>query len=177
LQPSVPFVGAYEHSLDSKGRLVLPVKFRAAFAQGAWLSQYKQRCLALWTPEQFARQLDDMEAMLALETPDVNRSRFLAAGSLDVEVDKQGRLPIPKVMRDYARLDGSVLITGAINRLEIWHPPLWARWMAPTELAITEEDNLPPETPARPGAVPVAVGAAGAGPATPATAEPPAEED
>jgi len=62
-----------------------------------------------------------------------DRARMWAATAADVEIDKQGRMPIPARLREMAHLDGEVLIQGAIDRIEIWAPPLWAERIQPSE--------------------------------------------
>ena len=133
------FFGRHEHALDQKGRVILPARFRTAFADGAYLSQYRTRCLALWTPDEFDKQLAEMEALQDAGTEQLNLARYLAAGSVQVEIDRQGRLPIPTFMREFARLDTEVLVNGAINRVELWSPALWAEKVLPAEQAFTDE--------------------------------------
>ena len=59
------FFGTYEHSLDGKGRVILPARFRAAFEHGGYLTQYRDGCLALWTPDEFERQMEEMQERAA----------------------------------------------------------------------------------------------------------------
>ena len=140
MDTSVRFFGRHEHTLDSKGRVILPARFRDAFQSGGYLSQYRTRCLALWTPDEFDKQLEVMEAMQDAGVEELNLARYLAAGSVSVEVDRQGRLPIPSFMREFARLDAEVLVNGAINRVELWSPALWADKVQPSERTLTGED-------------------------------------
>ena len=140
MDTTVRFFGRHEHTLDTKGRVILPSRFRAAFDHGGYLSQYKTRCLALWTPSEFDKQLEMMEAMQEASDEELNLARYLSAGSVAVEVDRQGRLPIPSFMRDFARLEGDVLVNGAINRIELWSPALWGERVEPAERALTQEE-------------------------------------
>jgi MraZ protein len=133
------FFGRYEHSLDAKGRLILPSKFRPAFEHGGFLSQFNDRCLALWTPENFEKQMELMEANQQMSTEQRNLARLWASGSTEVEVDKQGRMVIPAYLRDYARLTSDVLVNGAIDRIELWNPQEWEAKVAPTEAQMTQE--------------------------------------
>lgn len=133
------FFGRYEHSLDAKGRLILPSKFRPAFEGGGFLSQFNDRCLALWTPENFEKQMELMESNQQLGTEERNLARLWASGSQEVEIDKQGRMVIPAYLRDYARLTGDVLVNGAIDRIELWNPQEWETKVAPTEAQLTQE--------------------------------------
>lgn len=133
------FFGRYEHSLDAKGRLILPSKFRHAFESGGFLSQYNDRCLALWTPEDFEKQMAIMEENQEKGKDERNLARLWAAGSQEVEVDKQGRMAIPGYLREYARLTGDVLVHGAISRIELWDPQEWNSKVAPSEGQFTDE--------------------------------------
>jgi MraZ protein len=140
LQNKARFFGKHEHALDLKGRVILPARFRAAFEHGGYLSQYTSRCLALWTPEEFEVQLEKMEQQQEAGRDELNMARYLAAGTVAVEVDRQGRFPIPAHMREYARLDTEVLVNGAINRVELWSPAVWSDKVQPAERALTDED-------------------------------------
>ncbi len=132
------FFGRYEHSLDAKGRLILPSKFRSAFEHGGYLSQFNERCLALWTPDDFEKQMAIMEESQQLSTEQRNLGRIWASGSQEVEVDKQGRMAIPGYLREYALLTGDVLVHGAIDRVELWDPQEWSAKVAPTEHQLTD---------------------------------------
>ena len=96
------FVGRYEHSLDTKGRVILPAKFRGQFERGGYLTQNSEGCLALWTPGEFERQMDAMQEKTDSGRADRNRARIWAANSAEVEIDRQGRMPIPVHLRTFA---------------------------------------------------------------------------
>ncbi len=136
----VKFFGRYEHSVDPKGRVILPAKFRAHFDEGGYLTQYHEGCLALWTPEEFNAQSDAMEAAQGMGPAERKLARVWAAGTQEVEVDRQGRIPIAPSLRTFARLDGGVLVMGAINRIELWDPERWAEKLGPTEEALVLDD-------------------------------------
>lgn len=127
------FIGRYEHSLDVKGRVILPVKFRPEFDQGGYLSQFGQGCLALWTPEEFDLQLESNQAKAEHGRDERNLVRIWASGSSEVEVDKSGRMPIPAYLRSFAKLESDVLVIGAIDRIELWSPAVWEEKVLPTE--------------------------------------------
>nr|MDQ3643083.1 cell division/cell wall cluster transcriptional repressor MraZ [Actinomycetota bacterium] len=100
------FFGRYEHSLDLKGRIILPAKFRSSFEHGGYLTQYYDRCLALWTPEAFEVQMEARENAQDLSAEERNMARLWASGTSEVDVDKQGRIAIPQNLRGFARLEG-----------------------------------------------------------------------
>ena len=85
------FVGRYEHSLDVKGRIILPVRFRAAFDTVAFVSKHNERCLAVWTPDAFEEKLDEMQARQDRSPQDRQMVRAWASGSAEVELDRHGR--------------------------------------------------------------------------------------
>ena len=132
------FIGRYEHSLDAKGRVILPVKFRAPFEHGGFLSQFHDGCLALWTPDEFERQLESNQARSELGRDERNLARVWAGGSSEVEVDKSGRMPIPGYLRSFAQLEAEVLVIGAIDRVELWSPPVWEEKVQPSERQLTD---------------------------------------
>ncbi len=140
------FFGRYEHSLDTKGRVVLPARFRSHFASQVFLSQNLEGCVALWTPEEFEKEVVKQADVQDRSTGDRNRVRVWAAGAAEVEIDRQGRVAIPQWLRTYAGLEDSapVLVTGAIDRVEVWSPVVWEQRVQPSEEAF-----LNPVDPAR----------------------------
>jgi len=135
------FFGRYEHSLDPKGRVILPAKFRAPFDEGGFLTQYNERCLALWTPEEFETQMRGMQEAQEQGREQRNLARLWASGSAEVDVDRQGRMPIPQHLREFARLDGDVLVIGAIDRVELWSPAEWNAKVQPAEGLLTDDER------------------------------------
>ena len=133
------FFGRYEHTLDVKGRVILPARFRNSFGSQAYLSQYQDRCLALWTPEEFEKRMAEMERLQDEGPTERNLARVWASRSAEVEIDRQGRVAIPTYLREFARLDGGVLVNGAINRIEVWNPTVWETRVLPAESRLTDE--------------------------------------
>lgn len=119
------FFGTYEHSLDGKGRVILPAKFRPDFEHGGYLTQYRDGCLALWTPDEFGRQAEEMKERARSGRNDRNLARYWASATQELEVDRQGRLMVPARMRDYARLESDVVVVGVFDRVELWNPARW----------------------------------------------------
>ena len=133
------FFGRYEHSLDQKGRVILPAKFRPHFERGGYLTQYQERCLALWTPEEFATQIAERRVSQSENQDQRNLTRLWAQGVTEVEIDRSGRMPIPGYLREFARLTDEVLVNGAIDRVELWSPELFSERVAPIERQLTDE--------------------------------------
>jgi MraZ protein len=129
------FVGTFEHSLDDKGRVVLPSTFRDQLTGRGYLSQW-DKCLGLWTEEAFAdvaRRLT--EKIRAGEAPQ-EALRSFSANAHEVRPDSQGRITIPQRLRDFARLDRDAVVIGAIDRIEIWDATRWG------DQSATADDNL-----------------------------------
>jgi len=132
------FFGTYEHTLDAKGRVILPARFRTAFEHGGYLTQNHDGCLALWTPDQFELQMEQKESSESASRADRNQARLWAATSHEVEIDRQGRMAIPARLRDFAGLHEAVLVTGIINRVELWDPTRWEDKVGPEEQRLSE---------------------------------------
>ena len=135
------FVGRYEHSLDTKGRVILPAKFRPQFERGGFLTEHSEGCIALWTLGEFERQMDSMQERAAAGKADRNRARVWASTTAEVEVDRQGRMPIPSHLREFAGLDAEVLVHGAIDRVELWNPAAWTERVQPEEGWLLDDEE------------------------------------
>ncbi|MDA8062349.1 MAG: division/cell wall cluster transcriptional repressor MraZ [Actinomycetota bacterium] len=128
------FFGRYEHSLDSKGRVVLPARFRSSFeTPQAFLTQYLDGCLALWTPAEFGKRLQEYSLAQARSGADRNLARVWAAGSQEVEIDRQGRVAVPQHLLAFAQLQDRLLVVGALERIELWNPLQWESRVRPAE--------------------------------------------
>lgn len=120
------FWGTHEHSLDAKGRVILPARFREPFRSGAFLTKLPEGCLGVWTPQEFERRTAAMLEKGRQGQSERNVARVWAAGAFDGAPDGQGRIAIPASLRAYARLDGDVVVNGAINHVELWNAQKWA---------------------------------------------------
>lgn len=118
------FVGTYDHTLDAKGRLVLPSKFRGYFADAAYLSP-GAGCIALWTPDRFVEMVRRLEEEVRGRDTNPNALRGLAAMSEEVRPDAQGRIMMPARLQLFAELDREIVVCGAIDRIEIWNAASW----------------------------------------------------
>jgi len=127
------FIGEYHHTLDEKGRMSVPVKFRAALAEGAVVTRGLDRSLFLY-PKSEWQTLAEKLASLPFGQADTRAfARLMLAGAMEVEVDKSGRVLLPEYLRQYAALDKSVVVAGLYNRLEIWDEATWKEYSAKTE--------------------------------------------
>ncbi len=121
------FRGTYEHTVDDRGRLALPARYRNEFAEGVVLTVGPEDCIEVYTPTGFA-EMSDLVAAEPATTPDGRRSRRrFDSQSWDTELDRQGRVLIPAKFREAAGLQGPVIIAGRRECLEIWSPEGWRR--------------------------------------------------
>jgi len=129
------YLGEFQHSLDPKGRLILPARFRDPLAE-AFVTSQMDGCLALWTPAEFHRRAEEMRD-LAKGTPvERNMSRVFFAGAQEANPDRQGRIAIPASLRQFARLESQVVVTGAWDHVEIWDVAAWEQAKGAGESAL-----------------------------------------
>ena len=119
------FLGTYEHSLDAKGRVILPAKFREQLEAGAYLAKSLDGCLALYDAEEFQKVALDMQEKARRGAIERNAVRSFAAGAAEATPDRQGRISIPAHLRAFAGLEREVVVTGVITRIEIWDAARW----------------------------------------------------
>ncbi len=134
------FTGEYRHSVDAKGRLAVPAKFRAQLDSGAVVSRWMDACLAIWPRVEWDRLAARVAALPTVENAGARLfNRFLFANAVEVVWDAQGRFVLPSYLRDAARLEGEAVIVGSADHAEIWAPPAWDDYRkaldAPDELA------------------------------------------
>jgi len=120
------FFGRYEHTLDAKGRVILPAKLRVHFPQGGFLTPHLEGCLGLWTSEEFEQEIALRLTQAEGDPISRNEVRDWSAAVFEAEIDRQGRMAVPSHLRSYATLEGDVLIIGMINRVELWSPTAWS---------------------------------------------------
>ncbi len=119
------FLGRYAHSLDAKGRLAVPARFRDALKGGVVLTRGIDRCLALY-PMAAWRPLAERVSALPLSDPNARHfRRMVFAEAIDLELDSQGRILVPPELRRYAGLEREALVVGVHTAIEIWSPERW----------------------------------------------------
>lgn len=127
------FIGEYQHSLDEKGRIAIPVKFRVKLAKGAVVTHGLDKCLYLY-PEKEWQELAVKLANLPISKAGPRAfARFMLAGAMEATPDKQGRVILPDYLRRYASVTKKVVVAGLFNRLEIWDEEAWEKYKAGTE--------------------------------------------
>lgn len=119
------FIGEYSHSVDDKGRLSVPVKFRDALAVGCVLTRGLDGCLWIYTEEEWGKIAAQVSELPITQKNARSFSRFVLSGAMDLKIDKAGRINLPKCLTDYAGIKSKVVVTGMNTRLEIWSAEKW----------------------------------------------------
>ncbi|GAA5526539.1 division/cell wall cluster transcriptional repressor MraZ [Herpetosiphon gulosus] len=119
------FLGEYEHTVDDKGRLAIPAKFRAGLAEGLVLTRGFDQNLLLY-PMPVWRELAARINALPITQPSArNLRRLMFAGASDLGLDKQGRIVLPPNLRQYATITNQAVVTGMDSFIEIWSAERW----------------------------------------------------
>jgi len=119
------FLGTYEHTLDAKGRLVMPAKFREKLQDGCVVTPGQEGCLTVWPPEAFQAQYDHIRSLPPTDREARMYRRTIFAGGADVNLDGQGRIPIPENLREWAGIVKDVTVTGSGDLIEVWAKEAW----------------------------------------------------
>lgn len=126
-------MGEYQHSLDAKGRLIIPAKFREELGEGAILTRGLDNCLFLFPAEEWGI-LESKLKTLPLTKGDARQFvRFLFSGATECEMDKQGRIILPQNLRDFATIDKDAVVIGVSSRIEIWSKEKWESYVSIAE--------------------------------------------
>ncbi len=132
------FLGEYTHTLDEKGRLTLPARWREELGEEVVITRGLDPCLFIFPKSRFEIIAREYEA-LGLGKSDVRAlSRFLFAKAIDDAPDRQGRIIIPPSLREFAGINGEAVIVGANNRIEVWNAPRYQELNAQLESNIGE---------------------------------------
>jgi len=119
------FIGEYSHSVDEKGRLIIPSKFRDGLGKEFVVTKGLDGCLFIYGNDEW-KVLEEKLCALPLTNKDARAfARYMLAGAAQVELDKQGRILIPQVLRGFAELDKDVVLIGVGSRVEIWNKTKW----------------------------------------------------
>ena len=119
------FIGEYSHTLDEKGRVAVPKKFRGALSKGAVVTRGLDACLFLYTKDEWKKLADKLASLPFAQANTRAFARLMLAGAMDVDVDSQGRIMIPEYLRTFAGLKKSIIVAGLYNRLELWDEASW----------------------------------------------------
>ncbi len=119
------FIGEYNHTIDAKGRVIMPAKFREELGGIFIVTKGMEDCLYIYTLEEWQSFVEKLQ-LLPMSNKDARAvSRFFLSGAARYELDKQGRILLTPVHRRYAGLEKEVVVIGVSNRIEIWSQNRW----------------------------------------------------
>jgi MraZ protein len=119
------FLGHFQHTLDEKGRLMVPARFRELLDGGAYVTQGLDQCLMVLTSSYFHQVYADLSAMNLADPNARLLRRMILANAFPIEVDKVGRMLLPQGLRDFAGLDKEAIVAGQGGYFEVWAPAPW----------------------------------------------------
>lgn len=127
------FIGEYLHSVDTKGRLAVPVKFRSKLKGGAVVTRGLDNCLFLYPKQEWEKLATKLSQLPISQSNTRAFARLMLAGAMEVKVDSLGRILIPEYLRKYAKMTKKAVVAGLFNRLEIWDESSWDKYKQSTE--------------------------------------------
>lgn len=119
------FLGEFTHTIDEKGRLIIPARFRADLAEGLVVTRGLDRCLVIYPMEEWNKLAEQASALPMTDRRARAFSRLLFANASDATPDKQGRVLIPPRLREYANLNGEAIVIGINAYIEVWNRDSW----------------------------------------------------
>jgi len=126
------FYGEYSHSIDRKGRLILPARFRDACLENGiekfFVTRGLDQCIFMFSQEEWRIQEQKFKAMPFTKRESRNFNRLFFSGAVDIVPDKQGRFVIPQYLKSYAQIEQQVVVIGVSTRIEIWSADIWGKF-------------------------------------------------
>ena len=120
------FMGEYNHSIDAKGRLIVPSKFREQLGDEFVVTKGLDGCLFVYTLEEW-HNIEEKFRNISMTSKDARKfSRFFFAGAASCELDKQGSILVPQTLRECAGLEKDVILAGNLSRVEVWSKEKWS---------------------------------------------------
>ena len=140
------FLGTHTPRLDDKGRLFLPARYRDKLADGLVVTRGQERALFVFPMEEFTRLSEQLRTAPMTNKAARDYLRVFLSGAIDEVPDRQGRITIPPVLREYARLTRDCTVIGAGSRIEIWDSAAWDVYLSGNEQSFVELDGevVPP---------------------------------
>ncbi|MDO5799974.1 MAG: division/cell wall cluster transcriptional repressor MraZ [Eubacteriales bacterium] len=120
------FMGEYNHTIDAKGRLIIPARFRELLGEEFILTKGLDGCLSIYPLDEWNAFETKLRALPLTNKNARTFTRFFVAGATNCELDKQGRILVPQTLREFAGLEKEVVLTGNLDRIEIWSKEKWS---------------------------------------------------
>lgn len=132
------FIGEYEHSIDQKGRVIVPSKFREGLGLKFIVTKGLDNCLFVYPQSEWAILEEKLKALPLTSKEARAFVRFFFSGATECEVDKQGRILIPSNLREHAKLDKDLIVIGVSTRVEIWSKSNWDNYIDDKSVDVDE---------------------------------------
>lgn len=129
-------MGEYHHTIDEKGRLIIPSKFRLELGESFVVTRGLENCLFVYSLVEWEKISSKLKTLPFTKKDARNFSRFFLSGACQLEFDKQGRINLPDTLISYATLNKDCVVVGVGDRLEIWSSELWDKFF------MDNQDNL-----------------------------------
>ena len=127
------FIGEYQATIDEKGRISIPAKFRTQLKTKVVVTRGLDNSLFLYGLDEWEKLAEKL-ASLPISTANTRAfSRLMLAGAMDCEVDKQGRIGLPGYLKEFAKINKKIIFAGLYNRIEVWSEELWNTYKSQTE--------------------------------------------
>ena len=138
-------LGTYTPKIDAKGRVALPAKFRSQLGQGLVMARGQERCVYLLPFDEFRRIASQIQRTSVGNKAAREYLRVFLSGAVDQEPDKQGRVVVAQMLRDYANLGSDIVVIGVGTRAELWNKDAWESYLAQKEEGYSDiaDDVLP----------------------------------
>ncbi|WP_377889360.1 division/cell wall cluster transcriptional repressor MraZ [Alkalihalobacillus sp. R86527] len=132
------FMGEYQHTVDEKGRMIIPAKFRDELGDTFVLTRGLDKCIFGYPMEEWEALEEKMKTLPFTKKDARAFTRFFFSGATECQLDKQGRVNIAGTLRQYAELEKECVVIGVSNRLEIWSKPVWEDYFNASEESFSE---------------------------------------
>lgn len=127
------FMGEYRHTIDEKGRIIIPAKFRGALGKAFVVTRGLDHCLFVYPASEWSHLEQKLKALPFTRADARAFTRFFFSGATEAELDKQGRVHLPGNLRQFAKLTKECVILGVSSRVEIWSKEIWENYFAQSE--------------------------------------------
>ena len=127
------FIGEYKHTIDEKGRMALPAKFRLKMKGAAIITRGLDHCLFVFTAADWEILAKKLMSLPLVQSNSRAFARLMLAGAMEADIDKQGRILISDYLREYAGLKKQAIVAGLYNRIEVWDTNKWDAYKRKTE--------------------------------------------
>lgn len=132
------FIGEYEHSVDVKGRVIMPSKLREDIGEKFIVTKGLDKCLFAYSKSEWRNFEEKLKTLPLTNKNARDFVRFFLSGAIECEIDKQGRFLIPSNLRSYANIDKEIVIIGVGNRVEIWNRESWTSYSSEENISADE---------------------------------------